>query len=249
METVVRCQPYKKKGKRYAELTNAITYCITKDSLPIHSVERTGFKAMLKTFDPRYQIPSRNYFSRTALPSLYCSTKERVAAEIQQVRFFSATTDMWSSIGLKPYMSYTIHFIDNDWTLQNRCLQAQFFPESHTGENIAEAMQSALDSWNLKAENQVCLTTDNGSNIVKAAQDLGWHRLSCFGHNLHLAVAKALNGDQRCTRVLGVCCKIISAFSQSWNRKQELTKAQINLSISQKSLVVDYPTKWGSMGK
>ena len=94
METVVRCQPYKKKGKRYAELTNAITYCITKDSLPIHSIERTGFKAMLIAFDSRYQIPSRNYFSRTALPSLYCSTKERVAAEIQQVRFFSATTDM-----------------------------------------------------------------------------------------------------------------------------------------------------------
>ena len=72
---------------------------------------------------------------------------------------------MWSSKELKPYMSYTLHFIDNDWTLQNRRLQAQFFPESHTGENIAEAMQSALDSWNLKAENQVCLTTDNGSNI------------------------------------------------------------------------------------
>ena len=53
---------------------------------------------------------------------------------------------MWSSIGLKPYMSYTIHFIDNGWTLQSRCLQAQFFPESHTGENIAEAMLNALDS-------------------------------------------------------------------------------------------------------
>ena len=147
METVAKCQPYKKKSKCYLDLTNAVTYCIAKDSLPIHIVERTGFKAMLKAFDPRYQIPGRNYFSRTALPSLYTSTKERVAAEIQQVRFFSATTDMWSSIGLKPYMSYTIHFIDNDWTIQNRCLQAQFFPESHTGENITEAMQSTLDSW------------------------------------------------------------------------------------------------------
>ena len=53
---------------------------------------------------------------------------------------------MWSSIGLKPYMRYTIHFIDNGWILQSRCLQAQFFPESHTGENIAEAILNALDS-------------------------------------------------------------------------------------------------------
>ena len=249
METITRCQPYEKKGKRYAELTNAVTYCIAKDSLPIHTVERTGFKAMLRAFDSRYEIPSRNYFSRTALPSLYSSTKEKVTAEIQQVRFFSATTDMWSSIGLKPYMSYTIHFIDKEWTLQSRCLQAQFFPESHTGENIAEAMLNALDSWNLKVENQVCLTTDNGSNIVKAARDLGWCRLSCFGHNLRLAVTKALNSDQRCTRVLGVCRKIVSAFSQSWNRKQELTKAQLNLHINQKSLVADCPTRWGPMDK
>ena len=95
----------------------------------------------------------------------------------------------------------------------------------------------------------VCLTTNNGSNIVKAARDLSWRRLSCFGHNLHLAVTKSLNGDQRCIRVLGVCHKIVSAFSQSWNRKQELIKAQINLGINQKSLVADCPTMWGKMGK
>ena len=74
METVVKSQPYEKKGKRYAEYTNAITFCIAKDSLPTHTVEQTGFTAMLKAFDPRY-IPSRNYFSRTALPTLYASTK------------------------------------------------------------------------------------------------------------------------------------------------------------------------------
>ena len=88
METVVKCELYEKKSKRYLEFSNAITYRIAKDSLPIHIIEHTGFKAMLKAFDPRYQIPGRNYFSRIALPSLYTSTKERVAAEIQQVYFF-----------------------------------------------------------------------------------------------------------------------------------------------------------------
>ena len=74
--------------------------------------------------------------------------------------------NMWSSVGLKSYLSFTIHFIDKEWTLQSRYLQAQFFPESHNGEKIAEVMLNALDSWNLKVENQVCLTADNGSNIV-----------------------------------------------------------------------------------
>ena len=65
------------------------------------------------------------------------------------------------------------------------------FPEHHTWENIAEVTKSTLDAWNLKIENQVGLTTGNGSNIVKAAK---WCRLSCFGHNLHLAVLMVTNG-------------------------------------------------------
>ena len=50
----------------------------TKDSLPIQTVERPGFTALLKAFDSRYRIPSRKYFSQTALPSLYSTTKEKL---------------------------------------------------------------------------------------------------------------------------------------------------------------------------
>ena len=32
---------------------------------------------------------------------------------------------------------------------------------------------------------------DNGSNIINATSKLGRKRLSCFGHNLNLAVTKS----------------------------------------------------------
>ena len=120
------------------------------------------------------------------------------------------------------------------WKLKCRCLQTQFLPEDHTGENLAEALLSALDSWDLKADQQV---TDNGSNIVNAAERLGWTRLSCFGHNLHLAITKSLKDDRRCVRAIRVSQKIVSSFSSSWKRKREFTKAQINLGLKQHSLV------------
>ena len=50
------------------------------------------------TFDPRYELPSRSYFSRTAIPALYESVRERVKQDLAEVFFFSATTDLWSSI-------------------------------------------------------------------------------------------------------------------------------------------------------
>lgn len=39
-----------------------------------------------------------------------------------------------------------------------------FMLQDHTGENLSEAMQSALESWGLEEDEQVCLTTDNGAN-------------------------------------------------------------------------------------
>ena len=52
----------REEGKALYGSDKCITYYIVKDSLPIHTVERSGFKAMLKAFDTRYDIPSRNYF-------------------------------------------------------------------------------------------------------------------------------------------------------------------------------------------
>lgn len=65
-----KCQEYDKKGKKWNELTDAVTYYIGKEALPIRTVEKPGFKKMLKKFDARYQLTSQKYFSQKALPIL-----------------------------------------------------------------------------------------------------------------------------------------------------------------------------------
>ncbi len=37
------------------------------------------------------------------------------------VDYFSATTDMWSSVNMTPYMSLTVHYLSMEWTLKSRC--------------------------------------------------------------------------------------------------------------------------------
>ncbi len=44
---------------------------------------------------------------------------------------------------------------------------------------------SALAAWGLDERRQVCITTDNAVNMVKAAALNKWTRLQCFGHKLH----------------------------------------------------------------
>ena len=72
-------------------------------------------------------------------------------------------------------------------------------PEYHTEMHLANAMEGALSLWNLDAANQICLTTDNESNIVNAAGILDWSRLSCFGHNLYPSITKAIQDDSCCS--------------------------------------------------
>ena len=124
------------------------------------SVEKVGFKRMVAAFDERYDLPGRKYFPQTAIPALYNRIRDQVSQEIREADHYSATTDLWSSHGMKLYMSYTIHFITNEWELKAKCLQTIYFPEDHTGENIADAMLATLESWSLDKTKQICLTID-----------------------------------------------------------------------------------------
>ncbi|XP_060793313.1 uncharacterized protein LOC132896480 isoform X1 [Neoarius graeffei] len=91
------CVPYEKSGARWKAITDAITYFIATDMLPIYSVEKRGFQHMLKVLDARYNVPSRKYFSGVALPQLYNLTRQKVLSELQGIDFYAATTDLWSS--------------------------------------------------------------------------------------------------------------------------------------------------------
>ena len=62
-----------------------------------------------------------------------------------------------------------------------------------------------MDVWSLPPEKMVCLTSDNGSNMIKAAELAGWVRLSCWGHNLHNAVNTALAAEPTVGKAIGAC--------------------------------------------
>lgn len=126
--------PYERNSRQAKTITNAVTYCLAKDMMPIYSVGKDGFRKLLNVLDSRYTLPSRHYFSRTALPQLYNSCRAEVENDLKKVTYYAATTDIWSSRTSQLYLSLTIHYIDDHWTLRNKCLQAMYFLEDHTGE-------------------------------------------------------------------------------------------------------------------
>ena len=122
-KTLLDVQKYDRKSKKRQELTDRVTYCIAKDMMPIYSVQKEGFRQLLYSFDPQYELPDRKYFSKIAIPKLCEKTRESVATDMKCAAYFASTTDLWSSQTMEPYLSYTVYYIGDDWKLQSRSLQ------------------------------------------------------------------------------------------------------------------------------
>ena len=159
-------------SREHKKLTKSVKYFLCKDMTPAYTV---GFVKMLAKFN---NLPSRNYFSRLAIPLLYSEVKNNIQQQVNNGQFFYAgTTDLLSSLISEPYLSYTIHYKDKQWNLCANCLQTHYMPEAHTGINLRESVESTLSQWGLDPEKEICITTNSRSNIKLACQLLGWQRL------------------------------------------------------------------------
>ena len=104
-QCVERTKKYSKTSKEHKRLTDAVTNCIVRDVLPIHTVDKAGFRELVAVLNPRYELPYKDYFSRIAIPSLYEEKRENLLHKMHdEILGFSATADLWLSC-----TSQTIH--------------------------------------------------------------------------------------------------------------------------------------------
>jgi len=99
---------------------------------------------------------------------------------------------MWSSRATHSYISFTLHYINEEYQLKHYLLETKEFTESHTGDNIAEEMRNIISEWELGSVDLIAATTDNVSNIKATLQSLQCLHMPCFSHVLNLAVEKAI---------------------------------------------------------
>ena len=246
IDVVEISKKYNSNSPQALELNRAVAYFIAKDAQPFYIVERPGFRAMIAKLNPRYELPGRKYFVEHQLPQLYNEVKTKIVIpKLEEAAHLSVTTDMWTSNSNTPFMSFTVHFIDSAWHLQSLCLDTVPLFSDHTGQNIAEAFQDVLANWNISMSRVTASTTDNGSNFVAAFGSMECEWLSCFGHNLNLAVSKAVQIDrvQRCIRK---CHSLIEVFSRSWKKNRDLRQKQEALGLPKHKLIADVSTRWGS---
>ena len=89
-----------------------------------------------------------------------------------------------------------------------------------------------MTNWNLSPDQLIVTTTDNGASIVVGFRDRGWMRLSCFSHNLDLAIQKGLNMQQhhpQIEKVLSRCTFSSSCFQLELEEIGTLERSRLSL--------------------
>ena len=123
----------------------------------------------------------------------YNQTKEVLTSKIEkEVISCSLTMDLWTARNRSSYLGVTCSFIDDSFQLCEVTLAIQYLPYPHTANNIVELLNHIIRVWNLD-EKIFTITTDNGSNMVRAGQLMeDITRLPCTAHTLQLVVGKGL---------------------------------------------------------
>ena len=118
-------------------------------------------------------------------------------------------------------MGMTIHFIDPNFYLCSYLLDVKELLDNHTGENIAQHLSETMNDWHLSSAKLSGVTTDNGSNILKAVDILHWYHVPCFSHTLQLAVQVAMK-LLTISRALAHCKRLVNHFHHSVQSTQIL---------------------------
>ena len=240
-----RQKKYDEDSQEAKKINRAVAIHICMDQVPIYTVEKPGFKQLLLQLNSKYSLPSRNYFMDTEIPALYNEIKNTVTDSLVGNRFYSCTTDLWTSRANSCFMAVTLQFITESWKMKSWCLGCAGMHSDHTGDSLKEALEEMVhETWKLDMSDMAGITTDNASNNKKAFEEaFTW--VPCFGHNLHLAVGRGLNVG-RVPEVLSRLRKTVSAFSRSPKMYRKLKIKQKGLNLEEHKLVHDEPTRWDS---
>uniref|UniRef100_H2ZY22 HAT C-terminal dimerisation domain-containing protein n=1 Tax=Latimeria chalumnae TaxID=7897 RepID=H2ZY22_LATCH len=220
------------------------TVLISKDMLPISFVEGDGFKELMEYIEPEYTVPARKTIM-ARLEKLHIECAAAVSNKLTVAEKVAITTDSWTALNTESYVTITCHFI-RQWKMESVALQTHAMPKRHTAENLADMLNTAAETWNLKGKITACVH-DNTSNIVLANTALlKWESNPCFAHTLQLAINDVFKVSSiNC--VVGAASRLISHFNHSMVATQALKLKQQQQNLPQHHLMQYCKTRWNSI--
>nr|XP_055074037.1 E3 SUMO-protein ligase ZBED1-like [Misgurnus anguillicaudatus]XP_055074038.1 E3 SUMO-protein ligase ZBED1-like [Misgurnus anguillicaudatus]XP_055074039.1 E3 SUMO-protein ligase ZBED1-like [Misgurnus anguillicaudatus]XP_055074040.1 E3 SUMO-protein ligase ZBED1-like [Misgurnus anguillicaudatus] len=234
----------KLNDEKVNECHRAVTRFVVKGLHSFSTVDQPDFREMIRTINPRYKPPSRDYLSNSLIPAWYQVEKENLLSAVKDVTKAAITADGWTSLAQDHYLTVTLHYTRQGTTV-GKVLKTKAVYEAQTGDAVAEEVEAMLKEFEVR-EKVVAATVDNAANMDVAVKKMQVLKISCFAHTLNLAAQKI----NKCSIICNWSARvraIVVWMKRSHMAKVILKEKQQLLNLTQHSLIVDVKTRWNSL--
>lgn len=249
-ETLIMKTSHNFENKKHQELTSAVISLICEGLYPPSIVDEPTFRTLLRTADPRYELPCRKYFCTKAIPEKYSAVRDIVLKELTDVLWCGISSDMWRSENQnRSYVTLSVHFLSNGsfncLAVNSRCLKTFEVPEENTAETITRVLYEIFIEWGINTK-VFGATTDHGKDIVKACSLLDiLVQMPCLGKTFNAGIQQAFQLP-KLSSLLSRCRKLVEYFQQSVVAMYMLRQKQKQQNSVCCMLVSDRVSWWGS---
>ena len=158
---------------------------------PFNVVEDSGFRDLAAFFcrvNGKFSVPTRNTL-RARIEKMAILVENKMRSLMGgEMKYFAATTDMWSGRTREAFIAVTVHYLTSNFTQRNFTIEVSPVRGRHTAVNIKHVLTESFRHWGISDEKLSIMARDNGSNIVAACNSWGIKHIGCIGHGLHLVV-------------------------------------------------------------
>jgi hypothetical protein len=232
-------------------ITQKIAEMMCRDNQPFTIVEDAGFRALLNAAEPRYTIPSRKTFSEHIVPKLYSEIISAVKSDVHGASSLAFTTDAWSSRANQSYLSYTAHFLSQDFKTRNYCLGVENVDESHTATCLAKSLADQTVTWTSESQRKnnvkVAVVSDNAANIQAAITKVqSCLPVKCFNHTLQLTIEDVVRPCDELQNTVQKAKAITTHFKHSCQNTKKLLDREKQFGLPELKLKQECVTRWNS---
>jgi hypothetical protein len=123
-----------------AKLNDLFIKFVVSDLQAFNIATSKPFLEFIYALNPKYNVPDRKTLSEL-INKKYEEKKKEIQHVVQKCSSkLSFTTDSWSSIQCDPYLSLTVHYIDDNFNYKKLLLDFLDFPHPHDQFNISETI-------------------------------------------------------------------------------------------------------------
>ncbi|XP_074873033.1 zinc finger BED domain-containing protein 6-like [Carettochelys insculpta] len=251
-ESLKRGTKHHRAHPRAVALNAACAKMLALDLLPLSHVEGEGFREMMAVAAPHWQVPSRSFFSRKAVPELCRAVKAAVLQALggcEGGRVHLAI-DMWTCGQSTDYMSVSAHWVSmsNSCTLrQHAALAICGLEQQHSHSHVLERLQAVIREWLIPLSlSSGFVASDDSQSVRRALRDGGFPRVSCLAQCLGLVVREFLHSNEEVARVLAAARRICAHFGQSGAARHLLWELQVENQLPRHQLKKEVGAWWSS---